>query len=161
MATDMADLAELIRALLAADEGKSLEVPIGGNLFDVAVIAAGSAGEAVVAELDVRQGPHGCGPVMRDPDGPWLYLLVPPGTSRRWQHELAPCLGSGRIVLPPLHRHAPPGRYWVRSRRETHLVGPQMLGQALDRHRPSPVAEPGRGLAASLAGDNASWEPLR
>ncbi|MEV7869597.1 hypothetical protein AB0P17_26685 [Streptomyces sp. NPDC088124] len=134
-------LRSLVRALFAAETGtEEMTVPLGlgQGLFDVIVFASGPAGEAVVRDLDEIQQPCGCGPIIVDPARPdLLFGLVPPGTSRRWDHPLAHCLGSGTFTLPPLGRLAPPGAYWHRPWEETHLVGPGMLRAALDRRRPA------------------------
>ncbi|MFJ1644693.1 hypothetical protein [Streptomyces sp. NPDC088258] len=134
-------LTALVRALFAAESGtEEMTVPLGlgQRLFDVMVFGSGPVGEAVVRDLDETQQPYGCGPVIVDPARPdLLFGLVPPGTSRHWSHRLGHCLGSGTFTLPPLGRLAPPGAYWHRPWRSTHLLGPGMLHTALDRHRPA------------------------
>ncbi|MFD7119621.1 hypothetical protein ACFWAA_21665 [Streptomyces sp. NPDC059922] len=115
---------------------------LGQRLFDVVVFASGTAGEAVVRDLDEEQQPYGCGPIIVDPARPdLLFGLVPRGTSRHWNHPLAHCLGSGDFTVPPLGRLAPPGAYWHRPWKSTHLVGPGMLRAALDRHRSVPLSQ--------------------
>ncbi|WP_143060391.1 hypothetical protein [Streptomyces misionensis] len=53
---------------------------------------------------------------------PHFYILVPPGTDRRWPHRDSPagveCLGSARtyinhIGVPRLDRTTPPGPFWL------------------------------------------------
>ncbi|MER7688708.1 hypothetical protein [Streptomyces sp. NPDC097610] len=135
-AADMQDLADMIRALMTVEERKSPVVPLGGNLFDVVLFEASPLGMAVVRELDEQQ-PNGCGPVIVSSEKPWLYALVPPGTSRSWTNPHGRCFGSGRLTLAPLDQFSPPGRYWLRPCQQTHLVGPRMLADALSRHRPA------------------------
>ncbi|MGW6458359.1 hypothetical protein ACWF94_21010 [Streptomyces sp. NPDC055078] len=81
------------------------------------------------------------------PNHPWLYWLVPPGTSSWWEpHPYAVCVGAPHtIMLPPLGRRGPDGggSYWLRPWQQTVLVRPVTLRQALlDIHRsgPSPHA---------------------
>jgi hypothetical protein len=72
-AEDMEELTRLIRAFLSVVDEDDAEMPLGGGLFDVVMTAAGDAGHAMVTTLDAWQQPHGCGPVIADPDRPWLY----------------------------------------------------------------------------------------
>ncbi|MFF0446669.1 hypothetical protein ACFYT4_09685 [Streptomyces sp. NPDC004609] len=141
VAPDMGELAVLVRALMGADARRAVVVPLGGGLFDVVVSAAGEAGHAVADAIDVRH-PQGCGPVIADPERPWLYWLVPPGTTGRWaEHPYAVCVGApATIALPPLDRRGPgAGPYWLRPCRSGCLVGPVTLRQALEVHRPLPA----------------------
>ncbi|MGW6456297.1 hypothetical protein ACWF94_10285 [Streptomyces sp. NPDC055078] len=137
----MGDLTRLVRALRGVSESGGIVVPLGGGLFDV-VITAAASGPEVAAAVDWMH-PQGCGPVIATPGHPWLYWLVPPGTSGRWEpHPYAVCVGAPRtITLPPLGRRGPDGgggSYWLRPWQRTVLVGPVMLRQALAIHRPVP-----------------------
>ncbi|WP_328584973.1 hypothetical protein [Streptomyces sp. NBC_00370] len=137
-AEDMADLAELIRTLLAVDQRRDTCVRLGGNLFDVVITASGIQAHAAVARMDELQ--RGCGPVIEDPDSGWLYWLVPPGTSTLWApHTHGVCVGGPHtITLPPLNRSAPPGPYWLRPSASDRLVPPSRLREALAQLRPEP-----------------------
>ncbi|MFE0062306.1 hypothetical protein [Streptomyces sp. NPDC059003] len=162
----MSELAAVVRSLrdanddavrailtLTADAERVVSV---GVLFDVVVFSAGRRGLAVIHELDVTQRP-GCGPViasMNDATGADQYIaLVPPRTARRWSCCEGQCFGGGTIRVPPSARQAPPGLYWMRpfdGARQTHLVGPVLLRQALERHRPRPSLPGGtRALRAA------------
>lgn len=141
-AADMNHLAQLVRALLSLSENLGPIVPLGGALFDVVLFAAGPQGDAVVRALDELQQPHGCGPVIADPDAAWLCALVPPGTSKRsWSSPYGCCIGAGRVRLPPMHLRTPPGMHWLRPTQTTHLVGPVMLAQALGEYQPGPAPD--------------------
>ncbi|MGW4030673.1 hypothetical protein ACWEFL_15360 [Streptomyces sp. NPDC004838] len=154
VASDMGELTLRVRALLAADARRGAVMPLGGGLFDVVVSAAGAAGHAVADTIDATH-PQGCGPVIADPDRPWLYFLVPPGTTRRWAHHpYGLCVGApATITLPPLDRHGPGGGggpYWLRPCQHHYLVGPAMLRRALHQHRPLPA--PQQALKTLLGG---------
>lgn len=146
LAADMADLAELIRTLLAVEARRDTRVRLGGNLFDVVITGSGVQARAVVAVMDQVQGL--CGPVIEDPEPGWLYWLVPPGSADRWtSHPHAVCLGAPHtITLPPLNRAMPPGPYWLRPSASDRLVPTGPLCQALTRLRPEPT--PHAALAA-------------
>ncbi|MGW2445784.1 hypothetical protein [Streptomyces sp. NPDC001675] len=69
-----------------------------------------------VAELQVE------GAMFCDPYRPFLYVLVPPGTDRRWPDDLAPagveCMGGTapyirHVGVPRLDLLAPPGLFWL------------------------------------------------
>ncbi|MFF0450212.1 hypothetical protein ACFYT4_28135 [Streptomyces sp. NPDC004609] len=156
VARDMVDLAQRVRALMSTDAGQEAVVPLGGRLFDVAVSAAGEAGHAVAATIDLWH-PQGCGPVIAEPERPWLYWLLPPGTTARWAHHpYAVCVGApATIRVPPLDRQAPDaGRsYWLRPCQSRYLVGPAMLRRALHEHRPLPA--PHRAMKMLLLGEAA------
>lgn len=153
-AEDMAELQERLLALVAVAEEQEAVLPLGGNLFDVVITAAGPAGHQAVAAMDALQR-LGCGPVIADEQSPWLWWLVPPRTTSRWKHHpYGVSLGApATITMPPLHRANPPdggGTYWLRPCSRSHLVGPEMLRQALDQHRPLPA--PHEAVAIFLMG---------
>ncbi|MFE6639594.1 hypothetical protein ACFVFT_38230 [Streptomyces tendae] len=137
-AADMADLAEVIRTLLAVDARRDTRVRLGGNLFDVVITSSGPEAYAAVALMDEIQG--GCGPVIEDPERGWLYWLVPPGSADRWPpHSHAVCLGGPHtITLPSLNRTVPPGPYWYRPSASDRLVPTGPLHEALAHLRPEP-----------------------
>ncbi|MFF3350942.1 hypothetical protein [Streptomyces sp. NPDC002779] len=144
----MADLAEMIRILLAVEARRDTRVRLGGSLFDVVITSSGLQARGAVALMDELQG--GCGPVIADPASGWLYWLVPPGSSERWEpHSHAVCLGSPHtITLPSLNRTVPPGLYWLRPSASDRLVPPGPLREALAQLRPEPT--PHAALAALL-----------
>lgn len=147
-AADMADLAEVIRTLMAVEARRDTRVRLGGNLFDVVITSSGLQARGAVALMDEIQG--GCGPVIEDPESGWFYWLVPPGSSARWaQHSHAVCLGAPHtITLPSLNRTAPPGPYWVRPSASDRLVPTGPLREALAQIRPEPT--PHAALAERL-----------
>ncbi|WP_124286736.1 hypothetical protein [Streptomyces sp. ADI92-24] len=147
-AADMADLADVIRTLLAVEARRDTRVRLGGNLFDVVISSCGEQARAAVAQMDEQQ--NGCGPVIEDPDTGWLYWLVPPGTCGRWEpHGHAVCLGAPHtITLPSLTRSTPPGPYWLRPSASDRLLPPDPLWRALALFRPEPT--PHAALAAQL-----------
>ncbi|MBR7677356.1 hypothetical protein KDA82_31065 [Streptomyces daliensis] len=144
----MADLAEVIRTLLAVDVGRDTRVRLCPGLFDVVVTASGLLARSAVALMDAIQ--DGCGPVIEDPATGWLYWLVRPGSSATWQpHTHAVCLGAPHtIILPSLARSTPPGPYWLRPSASDRLVPVGGLRQALDALRPEPA--PHAALAHQL-----------
>lgn len=83
VASDMAELAQRVRAFLATTSGGTAVVPLGDGLFDVVVTAAGTDGLCTVAVMDEQQQPYSCGPVLAAPNSPWLRWLVPPCTAAR------------------------------------------------------------------------------
>lgn len=147
-AADMADLAEVIRTLLAVEARRDTRVRLGGNLFDVVITSSGVQARGAVALMDEIQG--GCGPVIEDPESGWFYWLVPPGSADRWTpHSHAVCLGAPHtITLPALNRSAPPGPYWFRPSASDRLVPTTPLAEALAQLRPEPT--PHTALAARL-----------
>jgi hypothetical protein len=147
-AADMADLADMIRTLLAVEARRDTRVPLGGRLFDVVITTSGVQARSAIALMDEIQG--GCGPVIEDPEGGWLYWLVPPGSCARWTpHTHAVCLGAPHtITLPSLRRTVPPGPYWVRPSASDRLVPTGPLREALAQFRPEPT--PHTALAARL-----------
>ncbi|MEU2969079.1 hypothetical protein ABZ687_29380 [Streptomyces ardesiacus] len=146
-AADMADLAEVIRTLLAVEARRDTRVRLGGNLFDVVITSNGPEAYSAVAMMDEIQG--GCGPVIEDHDAGWLYWLVPPRSADRWApHSHAVCLTAPHtITLPSLNRNRPPGPYWYR-RSSDRLVPTGPLCEALAYLRPEPT--PHAALAARL-----------
>lgn len=157
VAEDMQDLTMRLRAWLGLENQQPTRLPLGGNLFDAVITAAGRESRAVVAAMDHVQV-NGCGPVIEDParDG-WMgtglmYWLVPPGSAQRWEepHPHGICLGAPRtITLPPLARVAPPGPYWLRPCASDRLVPVEPLRKLLAQHRPAPVP---RALIDAVAG---------
>ncbi|MFK0159150.1 hypothetical protein ACIQVK_44655 [Streptomyces sp. NPDC090493] len=147
-AADMADLAELIRTLLAVHERRDTRIRLGGNLFDVVITSSGLQARGAVALMDEIQG--GCGPVIEDPENGWFYWLVPPGSCAQWEpHTHAVCLGAPyTITLPSLNRTLPPGSYWFRPSASDRLVPTGPLREALAQIRPEPT--PHAALAAQL-----------
>jgi hypothetical protein len=63
---EMADLAEVIRALFTLERGQDTRVRLGGTLFDAVVTGSGPPARRVMAVMDAVQG--GCGPVIEDPE---------------------------------------------------------------------------------------------
>ncbi|MEU6260199.1 hypothetical protein ACFUEN_29665 [Streptomyces griseorubiginosus] len=63
---------------------------------------------------------------------PVLYFLVPKGSAARWDVPNTTALGTNAyVVLPPTHRDAPPGPYWLVP--EHHGLTPEVvLRQALE-----------------------------
>ncbi|MEV8344572.1 hypothetical protein [Streptomyces niveus] len=147
-AADMADLAEVIRTLLAVEARRDTRIRLGGNLFDVVITSSGLQARSAVALMDEIQG--GCGPVIEDPENGWFYWLVPPASSARWvRHTHAVCLGAPHtITLPSLNRTAPPRPYWFRPSASDRLVPVGPLWEALAQVRPEPA--PHAALAAQL-----------
>ncbi|MFE1206303.1 hypothetical protein ACFW5V_31970 [Streptomyces sp. NPDC058762] len=147
-AADMADLAEVIRTLLAVEARRDTRVRLGGNLFDVVITGSGPEAYAAAELMDEVQG--GCGPVIEDPESEWLYWLVPPGSAGRWApHSHAVCLGAPHtITLPSLNRNRPPRPYWFRRSTSDRLVPTGPLREALTHLRPEPT--PHAALEARL-----------
>ncbi|GGZ82010.1 hypothetical protein ACFOOM_22235 [Streptomyces echinoruber] len=147
-AADMADLAQVIRTLLAVEARRDTRVRLGGNLFDVVITSSGLQARSAVVLMDEIQG--GCGPVIEDPERGWFYWLVPPGSSQQWEpHPHAVCLGAPHtITLPSLNRTVPPGPYWFRPSASDRLVPTRPLSEALAQLRPEPT--PHAALAAQL-----------
>ncbi|MET9734747.1 hypothetical protein ABZZ79_30145 [Streptomyces sp. NPDC006458] len=146
VAPDMGDLAARVRSLMALQQQKVLQLPLGGRFFDIVVTASGASAYAAMAVMDGIQQtgddqPDACGPVIEDPQRSWLIWLVPPGTSERWApHSHALCLGRPhRIALPPMAMTEPPGPYWLRPCRGDRLVPPAALRQLLDQFQPGPA----------------------
>ncbi|MEV3927209.1 hypothetical protein [Actinomadura coerulea] len=52
------------------------------------------------------------------PSEPVLYFLVPPGTASAWDVPETTALGHAHVVLPPEHKEAPPGPYWLIPQRD-------------------------------------------
>jgi hypothetical protein len=147
-AADMADLAEVIRTLLAVEARQDTRVRLGGGLFDVVITSSGVEARFAADLMDEVQA--GCGPVIEDPEGGWLYWLVPPGSAGRWEpHAHAVCLGAPHTVtLPSLDGRQPPGPYWFRPPASDRLVPVGPLREVLARLRPEP--SPHAALAARL-----------
>lgn len=148
-AVDMQDLAARVRALFSIREEQDSRMPLGGAMFDVVVTGGGYLGRAAVAHMDeVQLGT--CGPVIEDPDGGWLYWLVPPGTASSWEHHsYGVCIGSPHtLTMPVLSRNAPPGPYWLRPCASDRLIPPVPLRALLNRLCLQPA--PHEGLRAQL-----------
>lgn len=144
---DMQDLAARIRAYLDIADQREVRMPLGGSLFDVVI--SGRASDAMVAAMDeIQLGT--AGPVIADPDNGWLYWLVPPGTTARWDpHPYGVCLGAPYVLtLPPLAHNAPPGPYWLRPCASDRLVPPGPLRGLLERFVPTPT--PHESISAAL-----------
>ncbi|MFF4401514.1 hypothetical protein [Streptomyces sp. NPDC001480] len=138
-AADMADLAAMIRTLMAVEASRDTRMRLGGNLFDVVVTSAGLQARSAVALMDQVQG--GCGPIIEDPDNGWFYWLVPPGSCLQWEpHAHAVCLGAPHtMTLPSLNRRVPPGPYWLRPSASDRLVPTRPLRDVLTQFRPEPT----------------------
>ncbi|MFJ5220151.1 hypothetical protein ACIP98_36365 [Streptomyces sp. NPDC088354] len=144
----MHDLADRIRAYLVVTGQRTVRMPLGGGLFDV-VISGGGNPDAMAAAMDeIQLGT--CGPTIADPDTGWLYWLVPPGTTSRWEpHPYGVCLGAPHVLtLPPLTRKEPPGPYWLRRCVSDRLVPPGPLRDLLGRFTPN--STPHEAIAAVL-----------
>jgi len=142
----MGDLAARVRSLMALQQQRVLQLPLGGRFFDIVVTGSGPEAYAVMTLMDEIQNtgegaPDACGPVIEDPERSWLIWLVPPGTSERWvPHRYAMCLGRPHhIALPALTQGEPPGPYWLRPCRGDRLVPPAPLRELLDQFQPAPV----------------------
>ncbi|MFJ2774769.1 hypothetical protein [Streptomyces sp. NPDC087300] len=140
VASDMGDLATRVRNLMDIQGRRPACLPLGGRLFDVVATASGDAARAIVHLMDEVQV-DGCGPVIEDPVRSWLYWLVPPGSSARWDpHRYGICLGNPhQISVPPLHQVDPPGSYWLRPFKSDRLVPPAALRGFLNSFQPTPV----------------------
>ncbi|MEU1203523.1 hypothetical protein ABZ446_46045 [Streptomyces sp. NPDC005813] len=146
VAPDMHDLAARVRSLMALQQGRILQLRLGGRFFDAVVTASGPEAYAVVDLMDEVQHvggeqPDACGPVIEDPERNWLIWLVPPGTSDHWKpHRYGTCLGQPyELALPPITQTEPPGPYWYRPCRGDRLVPPGPLHEILNRFRPGPI----------------------
>ncbi|MGX1029227.1 hypothetical protein RKD38_003908 [Streptomyces ambofaciens] len=143
-------LVDRVRDLQGPQSGGWALVPLGGRLFDVVITVGGEMGSRVITMMDEIEcddrgaGEPACGPVIEDPDHGWLFWLVPPGTSERWQpHGDAACLGQPHVLsLPPLSRTRPPGVFWRRRLRGDRLVSPAPLYDLFDR-----ASGPGRNAS--------------
>ncbi|MCI3276962.1 hypothetical protein [Streptomyces cylindrosporus] len=63
---------------------------------------------------------------------PMLYFLVPAGSAAHWDVPETAALGSNSyVVLPPDHRDAPPGPYWLIPQQHG-LTAAAALRQALE-----------------------------
>lgn len=61
-----------------------------------------------------RLGRPGAVAVDRASAPPVLYFLVPPRSTAEWDVPCTTALSLGAyVVLPPSHREAPPGPYWI------------------------------------------------
>ncbi|WP_432096377.1 hypothetical protein [Streptomyces sp. bgisy100] len=81
-----------------------------------------------VAELDAIDGP-----VIHDPAGRTVYVLVPHDTSESWQVEGTERLGDTcHLAVPTPDRLQPPGPYWVQAPDGSgRLTAPAALANAL------------------------------
>ncbi|MGW4955430.1 hypothetical protein [Streptomyces parvulus] len=138
-AADMADLAAVVRSLLAVEARRDAHVRLGGGLFDIVITSSDARARFVVDLMDEIQG--GCGPVIEDPGNSWLYWLVPPGSADLWApHAHSVCVGAPHtITLPSLDRTEPPGPFWHRPMASDRLVPMRPLHQALRQIRPEPT----------------------
>ncbi|MEU4827732.1 hypothetical protein AB0H37_38210 [Actinomadura sp. NPDC023710] len=65
------------------------------------------------------------------PSEPVLYFFVPPGSAATWDVPETTALGhSAHVVLPPEHKEAPPGPYWLIAQ-PNGLTPVALLRQAL------------------------------
>ncbi|MFE6782113.1 hypothetical protein ACFVFF_07615 [Streptomyces sp. NPDC057680] len=144
-ATDMDDLAAVLRRCLAIDHGLHTRERLGGSRFDVVITGADDKARAVVAAMDEIQG--GCAGVLVNPGPGWFYWLVPPGSADRWApHPHAVCLGASHTIkLPPLNHQAPPGPYWYRPLASDRRVPAGPLWDLLAKFQPG--SPPHRALA--------------
>ncbi|MFD5425339.1 hypothetical protein [Streptomyces sp. NPDC127084] len=139
------------------DANEETCVMLGGTLFDVVMTGGEDVGPAMVAAVDAAL-PPGCGPVIADPSGPWLYWLVKPGTARVWAgHQYGLCLSAPMAVrLPPLTHFVPTaegGCYWLHSPVGLRLTDPVALRSALNAYKPGPC--PYEALAEVMFGRDA------
>lgn len=134
----MVELTAAVRLLLAATSAEAMRMELSPRSFAVVLTEMGPRTDSVLRLLDGLQ-PGGCGPVLDDPDRSFRYWIVPHRTCQWWTYELGICIGEGTVALPPFHRREPPGPYWIRPWRRTHLVGPAMLQYALNEARPTPA----------------------
>ncbi|WP_316762535.1 hypothetical protein [Streptomyces herbicida] len=146
VAPDMGDLATRVRSLMALQQQRVLQLPLGGHFFDIIVTASGPQAYAAIKVMDGIQHSgderaDACGPVIEDPQRSWLIWLVPPGTSEQWApHRYATCPGRPhRLGLPAITSAGPPGPYWLRPCRGDRLVPPTALRPLLDQFQPSPA----------------------
>jgi hypothetical protein len=62
---------------------------------------------------------------------PVVYFFAPPGSAAHWDVAQTTALGPGaHMVLPPDHKEAPPGPYWLISQ-QNGLTSARVLRQAL------------------------------
>lgn len=65
------------------------------------------------------------------PSEPALYFFVPPGSAAAWDVPETTALGqNAHVVLPPEHKEAPPGLYWLIAQRNG-LTPASVLREAL------------------------------
>lgn len=148
-AEDMQHLTHCIRALFGIRSEGASRMPLGGGLFDVVITGGGDSGRAAVAVMDdIQLGM--CGPVIEDPDDDWLYWLVPPGTTARWEpHPHGVCIGSPHMLtMPTLSHSEPPGPFWLRPCKSDRLVPPRQLRALLDQFQLQPT--PHEAISALL-----------
>ncbi|MET8453352.1 hypothetical protein [Streptomyces sp. NPDC005209] len=145
VAPDVRDLATRVRQLMGLHQAHVLQLPLGGQFFDIVVTASGPQAYAAIKVMDEiqRTGDEqddACGPVIEDPQRSWLIWFVPPGTSEQWgPHRYSACLGRPHsIALPQMTASEPPGPYWLRPCRGDRLVPATALRQQLDEFRPGP-----------------------
>ncbi|MGW3668571.1 hypothetical protein [Streptomyces sp. NPDC005141] len=148
VAPDMHDLAARVRSLMDLQQGRPLQLPLGGRFFDIVVTASGPEAYAVVSLMDEVQHVPGqrlttpaCGPVIEDSERGWLIWFVPPGTHAVWEPlRYGMCLGAPyELALPPMAQTEPPGPYWLRPCRGDRLVPHLPLRDFLDRFQPGPI----------------------
>ncbi|MGP3632664.1 hypothetical protein ACTU45_04690 [Streptomyces sp. 24-1644] len=84
------------------------------------------------------------GPVIMDPAARVMYFLVPPGSTSSWEHlpQSTALSETNHVVLPPKHKHTPPGPYWLIAEQQP-LADTHALRRALEEVlQTSPVASP-------------------
>ncbi|MFC4463951.1 hypothetical protein ACFPH6_05135 [Streptomyces xiangluensis] len=93
------------------------------------VVKVGRHLGARALELIAEPGAVAVDPVHPEPV---LYFFVPPGSAADWNVPQTTSLGRGtHVVLPPDHKEAPPGPYWLISQQHG-LTQPTVLRQALE-----------------------------
>lgn len=101
------------------------------DTFDLVVTPWVPESELLRQAVHAMQQPHGCGPVLADPDHAQLYWAVPPGTAATWAYPFTACHGRGTVHLPAPACHQGPGLHWLSPWKRTHLVAPRVLMAAL------------------------------
>lgn len=101
------------------------------DTFDLVVTPWVPEAELLRQAVHAMQQPHGCGPVLADPDHAQLYWAVPPGTAATWAYPFTACHGRGTVHLPAPACQQGPGLHWLSPWKRTHLVAPRVLMAAL------------------------------
>ncbi|MET7486735.1 DUF6415 family natural product biosynthesis protein [Streptomyces sp. NPDC005538] len=107
------------------------------------------------------------------PTEPALYFFVPAGSAADWEVPQTTALGlDSHVVLPPDHKGAPPGPYWLISR-QRGLTSAAILRQALEQTMSCALTQKGqhpldvgamRTTAAEFIGEEEvlpSWETVQ
>lgn len=101
------------------------------DTFDLVVTPWVPESELLRQAVHAMQQPHGCGPILADPDHAQLYWAVPPGTAATWAYPFTARHGQGTVHLPAPACHQGPGLHWLSPWKRTHLVAPRVLMAAL------------------------------